>query len=56
MEEWKPVSTPLITGFKLNKGDEFALKHHTLYRSAIGRLLYVIPSALYVMQAIGNDS
>ena len=47
MEDFKPVSTPMITGCKLSKDDEY------LYRSMIGSMLYVIATRPDVMQAIG---
>lgn len=41
MEDFKPVSTPMITGCKLNKDDESKEVYQRLYRSMIGSLLYV---------------
>ena len=40
-EESKPVSTPMVTGCKLRKDDEYLEVDHTMYRSIIGSLLYV---------------
>ena len=53
MEDSKPVSTPMITGFKLSKEDESLEADHTMYRSKIGSLLYVTATRPDVMQAIG---
>ena len=53
MEESKPVSTPMVTGCKLSKNDEYLQVDHTMYRSMIGRLLYVTTTSPDVMQAIG---
>lgn len=41
MEDCTPVSTPMVTGCKLNKDDESFDANQTLYRSMIGSLLYV---------------
>jgi hypothetical protein len=54
MEDCKPVSTPMVTGCKLRKVDEYKDVDHRLYRFMIGSLLYVISSRLDVMQAVGH--
>ena len=54
MEDCKPVSTPMITGFKLSKEDESKEVDQSLYRSMIGSLLYVTTSRLDVMQVVGQ--
>ena len=41
MEESKHVSTPIVTGCKLNKDDESLEVDHAMYRSMISSLLYV---------------
>ena len=41
MEESKPVSSPMVTGWNLSKDDEYLEVDHTMYRSMIGSLLYV---------------
>ena len=53
MVDSKPVSTPMITGCKLSKNDESLEVDHTMYRSMIGRLLYVTTTRPDVMQAVG---
>ena len=53
MEDFKPVSTPMITSYKLSKDDESKEVDQKLYKSMIGSLLYVIASRLDVMQAVG---
>ena len=50
MEDCKLVSTPMITGCKLNKGDESKEVYQFSYRSMIGNLLYVTTSRHDVMQ------
>jgi hypothetical protein len=47
------VSTPMITGCKLNKEDDSSEVDQTMYRSMIGSLLYLIASRPNIMQAIG---
>ena len=51
-EDSKPVSNPIITGCKLSKDNESLEVDHTMYRSMIGRLLYVISTRLDVMQGV----
>ncbi len=53
MEESKPVNTPMMTSCKLSKGDKSLEVDQTMYRSMIGRLLYVIATRPDVMQAVG---
>ena len=53
MEDCKPVSTPMITSFKLRKDVELKEVDQKIYRSMIGSLLYVKASRLDVMQAVG---
>ena len=52
MDDSKPVSTPIITGCKLSKGDESLEVDHTMYISMIGSMLYVTATRPNVMQAI----
>ena len=52
MEYCKPVSTPMIIGYKLSKDDESKEVDQRLYRSMIGSLLYVIASRPDGMQAV----
>ena len=53
MEESKPISTPLVIGCKLRKDDESLEVDHTMYRSMIGSLLYVIATRPDVIQFVG---
>ena len=53
MKDSKPVSTPMITGCKLRKGEESLEVDHTMYRSMIGNILYVTTIRPDVMQAVG---
>jgi hypothetical protein len=53
MEDCKPVSTPMVTGCKLNKEDESKETDQSLYRSMIGNLLYVTTSRPDIMQEVG---
>ena len=52
MEDYKPVSTPMIPGCKLSKDDESKEVYQTLYKSMTGVLLYVTASRPDVMQAV----
>ena len=52
MENFKPVSTPMIIGCKLSKNYESLEVDHTMYRSMIGSLLYVTSTRKDVMQAV----
>ena len=49
MEDSKPVSTPMNTGCKLSKDNEYLEVDHTMYISMIGILLYVTTPRLDVM-------
>ena len=49
MEDYKPISTPMITCCKIRKDDESLEANQTLYKSTICSLLYVITSKLGVM-------
>lgn len=53
MEEWKPVSTPMIIGCKLSKDDTSPEVDQKLYRSMIGSLLYVTASRPDVLHPVG---
>ena len=53
MEYCKPVSTPMITSYKLRKDDESKEVDQKLYRSMIGSLLYVTTSRPDVMHVVG---
>jgi hypothetical protein len=49
MEDCKPANTPMVTGCKLNKEDEYTETDQSLYRSMIRNLLYVTTSRLDIM-------
>ena len=49
MEDWKPVSTPMIAGCKLSKDEELKEVDQKLYMSMISIMLYVTVSRLDVM-------
>jgi hypothetical protein len=53
MEDFKPMSTHMITLCKLSKDDESLEVDQTMYRSMIGILLYAIATKPDIMQAIG---
>ena len=53
MEHSKPVSNPMVIGCKLSKDDESLEVDHTMYKSMIGILLYVLATRPDVMQAVG---
>jgi hypothetical protein len=54
MAYFKSVTTPIKTSCKLRKDDDSKSTDQRQYRSMIGRLLYVIASRPYVMQAVGQ--
>jgi hypothetical protein len=54
VEDFKPVSTLMVIGYKLRKDDESKEEDQKLYRSMIGNLLYAIASRPYVMQVVGQ--
>jgi hypothetical protein len=53
MEDCKPMSTPMITGWKLRKYDESLNVYQTMYRSMIGSLLYATSIRPNIMQVVG---
>ena len=53
MENYKPVSTPMITGCKLCADDGSADIDQNLYISMIGSLLYLTASRPDIMLAVG---
>jgi hypothetical protein len=53
MEDWKPISTPMVIGCKLRKYDESKEAYQRLYRLMIGNLLYVTSLGLDVMKETG---
>ncbi|XP_043687500.1 secreted RxLR effector protein 161-like [Telopea speciosissima] len=52
MEDCKSVSTPMMTSCKLSKDDDSPVVDHTMYRSMIGRLLYLTTSRPDIHQAV----
>lgn len=53
MTDCEPVSTPMTTSCKLNKEDDSPLVNSTLYKSMIGRILYLTSSRLDIMHSVG---
>ena len=49
MEDSKPVGTPMVIGCKLSKDDESLEVDHTMFRSMIDSVLYVIATRPDVM-------
>ena len=56
MEYYKPVSTPMITSFKLRKDNESNAVDKKLYMSMIVILPYVTYLRLDVVQVFGQDA
>ena len=54
IEGCKAVSTPMVTGCKINKDDASPTTDQKSYRSMIGSLLYVTASRPDVMHAVGQ--
>jgi hypothetical protein len=52
MEDYKPVSTPMVISCNLIKDDESKEEDQRIYRSMIGSLLYATTSRPYVMQVV----
>jgi hypothetical protein len=53
IEYCKPMSTHMITGYKLRKYDESLEVNQTMYRSMIGSLLYATTKRLDIIQVVG---
>ena len=53
LEDSKPVSTPMVTKHKLSKNDDSVEVNHTLYRSIIGKLQYVVCSRPGIALSVG---
>lgn len=55
MDDCKPVGTPMITGCKLTKEDDSPIVDITLYKSMIGKIIYLtqtrpdISNAVYIV-------
>ena len=53
LEDSKLVSTPMVTGHKLPKNDDYVDVNQTLYRSMIGKLQYVVHRKPDITLSIG---
>ena len=53
MEDYKPVSTPMVTGFNLSYRDYSPMVNQPEYRSMIGSLLYLTGTRLDIIHAVG---
>jgi hypothetical protein len=53
MEDSKPLSTPMVIGWKLSKDDDTPDVDQSSYRSMIGSLLYITTSRLDIMNVVG---
>lgn len=53
MEDSKLVGTPMVTWCKLTKDDESTEVSQTLYRSMIGKMMYVVHSRPDIAHAVG---
>jgi hypothetical protein len=53
MEDYTPMSTPMVTRCKLSKDDDSSDVDQISYRSIIGNLLYIIASCLDIMHVVG---
>src|SRR5271156_622856 len=53
MEDCKPVCTPMITGSKISKDDDSTTVDKTLYKSMIGKLIYLTQSRPGISNAVG---
>ena len=53
MEDSNPISTPMVTSYKLRKDGQYLEVDHTMYRYMVGNLLYVTTTRLDVMQVVG---
>src|SRR5271156_3613788 len=53
MEDSKPVGTSMATRCKLTKEDKTIEVNQTLYRSMIGKLMYVVHTRLDIAHAVG---
>jgi hypothetical protein len=53
MEDYSPVSTPMVVGCKINKDDISPNVDQRTYRSMIGSLLYITTSYPDIMKVLG---
>lgn len=49
MEDCKPVSTPMITGYKLSKDDKSPSVDQTMHKSMIKSLLYLMTTRTNIL-------
>ena len=56
MENYKPISRPMVTAHKLSKNDDSTEVNQIFYRSMIGKLQYVVHGRKYITLAVGNVS
>ncbi|XP_042521119.1 secreted RxLR effector protein 161-like [Macadamia integrifolia] len=52
MEDSKPMGTPMAVGCKLSSNGESPIVDQTLYRSMIGRFLYLTSSRIDILQLV----
>jgi hypothetical protein len=53
MEDFAPVSTPMVVGCKLSKDDISPDVDQRTYRSMIGNIMYITTSHPNIMQVVG---
>jgi hypothetical protein len=53
MEDYTPVSTPMVTGCKIRKDDDSPNVDQSSYRSMIGSLLYITTFCPDIMHVVG---
>ena len=53
MEDYKPVSTPMITMCNISSHDDSHIVNQPEYRSMIGSLLYLTGTRLDIMHVVG---
>ena len=57
MQNYKHVSTPISTGVKLGKDEDFERVDDNMYKSLIGSLLYLtarIPTILFLLSLLSR--
>lgn len=53
MDDFKPMGIPMITGCNLTKEDDSPVVDITLYKSMIGKLIYLTQTKPYISNAVG---